>query len=262
MKVAILSAVPTCGKTTLMELLAGVFTISQRRTAAIFSTGDMTDLVRSVETHDSEMKQKPDIVRAMIENNPGDKLLLDYGSRIGMENVFMYDILSAEMDDEDKAEFMIKAINAVPVDLTLVEFDGSMDRWLNQKIFTHMNCSLFLVYPSWKSMLNYSVIMENLPNCPAKINYKMIASMIDSRSIGDKKFASMIGQKIESLIRFPEKDLLQKEALSAHLDACCQKIVDGDPQYVDLRIPMLEMMQYIYDQPNSKVIKEIDRWYK
>lgn len=262
MKVGILSAVPTCGKTTLMELLAAVFTISQRRTAALFSTGDLSDLKDSVELQDIDAKPKTDIIRTMIEASAGDKLLLDYGTRIGMENVFLYDVLGVEMEEEDKAEFLKKAVNAIPVDLTIVEFTGDLMSVVNQEVFKEMDCCFYLVPTSWKAIHTYVETLEKMPVCPARYNNKVVAAMIDARSISDKKFAQLCGTKIEEIIRYPEIDLIPKEALAVHLDAIAQKIVVGDAQYVTLRTPFFEMMTYIYDSKDYKIIRPIEKWYR
>ena len=262
MKVGILSAVPMCGKTTLMELLAAVFTISQGRTAALFSTGDLSDLVNSVETIDPDTKAKPDIVRTMIETSPGDKLLLDYGTKIGMENVYLYDVLGAEMEEEDKIDFLTKAIDSVPVDLTVVEFTGDLTSEINRRLFQEMDCSLFLVYPCWKAISNYRRIWGQMPVCPAFHNTKTVAAMIDPKSIGDKKMATMLGVKVQDVMKFQENDLIPKEALAVHLDACAQKIVNGDPQWVMFRMPFYEIMHFIFDPPTGgSVIRPIEKWY-
>ena len=262
MKVGILSAVPMCGKTTLAELLAGVFTISQRRTAAIFSTGDLEDLKLSVEIHDNDANPKTDIIRTMIEASPGDKMLLDYGARIGMENVFLYDVLGADMEEYDKADFLKKAVNAIPVDLTLVEFTGDLRGIVNQEVFKEMDCCFMLVPTNWKAIKSYTKALESMPVCPARYNNKIVSAMIDPRSIGDKKFASLLGIKVEELLRFPEVDLITKEALAAHLDAIGSKIVSGDPAYQTLRMPFYEMMTYMFDTDSYKVIRPIDKWYR
>ena len=245
-----------------MELLAATFTISQGKTAAIFSTGDLSDLINSVETSESDAKPQPDIVKTMIETSPNDKLILDYGTRVGMENVFLYDVLGANMDEEDKADFIKTAINAIPVDLTIVELTGDITSRLNQEVLKEVDCSLFLIPTCWKAVNTFADTINNLPVCPGRYNMKYISAIIDPRSIGDKKFVSMIGGKIEDVIRFPENDLIPKEALAAHLDAIAQKIVVGDPQYVDLRQSMYEMMSYIFDSLDYKVIRPIAKWYR
>ena len=262
MKVGILSAVPTCGKTTLAELLAAVFTISQRRTAAIFSTGDLDDLKRSVELHNSDANPKTDIIRAMIEASPQDRMLLDYGIRIGMENVFLYDVLGVDMEEWDKADFLKKAVNSVPVDLTIVEFTGDLNNIVNQEVFKEMDCSFMLVPTTWKAISSYTKVLERMPVCPARYNNKLVAAVIDPKSIGDKKFAQLLGTKTEEVLRFPEGDLIPKEALAAHLDVVGSKIVLGDPNWQFLRTPMYEMMCYLFDTENYKVIRPMEKWYR
>ena len=260
-KAGILSVEPMSGKTTLMELLAGVFTISQGRTAALFSTGDMTDFEMSVELNNKTAATEPDIVRATIETTPGDPMLLDYGARVGVENVYLYNVVGAEMEEYDKIDFLKKAIKAIPVDLTLVEITGDLTSEINQAIIKELDCSLLLVHPSWKSIENSKKILNILPKCSATANMMMVSSMIDPKNIGDKKMATLLGVKQENLLRYPKVDLLQKESLTGHLDVCCGKIVTGTPPYDTLRQPMQEIMQYLFDNINYSVIKPINKWF-
>lgn len=261
MKVGILSAVPTSGKTTLMELLAAVFTISQGRTAALFSTGGIDDFQNSVEIAESIAKPKPDIVKAMIESAPGEKLLLDYGARVGVENVFLYNILGIQMDANDKVDFLKRAINAIPVDLTLVELTGDLTSGVNQEIIQVLDCSFMLIHPCHKAINGWQEIRKLLPKCPGTINCAPVASIIDPKCISMKNMASRLGLKIENLYSFPENDLLQKMALVGALDQCAEKIVNGDAQYVSLRQPLLQMMQFIFDYNDVKIIRPIADWY-
>lgn len=261
MKVGILSVVPTCGKTTLTELLAGVFTITQGRTAAIFSTGDLSDFEKSVELSTQTGSTEPDIVRAFIETNSGDEMLLDYGARVGMENVYLYNVLGAEMEEYDRIDFLKKAIKAIPVDLTLVEFTGDLSSEINQSIIKELDCCLCLVYPSWKAIDMSRNIRKQLPQCTAVTNMIFVSAMIDPKNIGDKKMATLLGTKQENLLRFPRVDTLQKESLVGHLDTCCGKIVAGEGIYAQLRQPLQEVMQYIFDTQFYNVIRPIDKWY-
>jgi hypothetical protein len=100
-----------------------------------------------------------------------------------------------------------------------------------------------------------------LPKCSATNNCAPVASIIDAKCISMKNMASRLGLKIEQLYSFPRNDLLQKMALVGGLDQCAEKIVNGDPQYVSLRQPLLQMMQFIFDYNDVKIIRPIQDWY-
>ena len=108
MKVAVLSAVSTCGKSTLMEILGGVYSRSQGREVVIFNTGDASDNINMVTCYNkNNALDNPHIVKSMVDNAGDDASnLLNYGAQAGDEHVFMYDIMDAAMSQDEKEEFL------------------------------------------------------------------------------------------------------------------------------------------------------------
>lgn len=263
MKVAVLSAVPTSGKTAFMEVLGGVFSLSQGRDVAIFSTGELSELIDIV-TDDSSEKDlsSPDVVKAMVEANAGDKMLLDYGIQSGMEHVYIYDIMGVDMPIDERVEFLEEAIKAVPVDLTLIEIAGDPNSDLNKLILSQCDCSILLVEPSVKAITSYVRFVGTIPTCPAKYNMALVASKINYSIISDKQMASKMGIRFESMYKYPYNPIIPKLSLAGTLDGICEKIVVGDASVVQLRMPLYEIMTFLFDQPGIKVIRSIDKWYR
>lgn len=87
MRVAVMSVVPTLGKSSLIEVLGGVYSRSQGRTVAVFSTGnavDNTELITNITSNDK--LDNPYAIKALIENAAGEpEALLDYGVQAGDE---------------------------------------------------------------------------------------------------------------------------------------------------------------------------------
>ena len=263
MKVAVLSAVPTSGKTAFMEVLGGVFSLSQGRDVAIFSTGELSELIDIVVDDSSEKDlSSPDVVKAMVEANAGDKMLLDYGVQAGMEHVYIYDIMGVDMPEDEKEEFLEEAIKAVPVDLTLIEISGHPSSDLNKKILKECDCSILLVEPTVKAINSYVNFIGSMPVCPAQFNMAVVGSKINYSVLSDKQLASKMGLKQENVFKYPYNAIIPKLSLAGSLDSICEKIVIGDPTVVNLRMPLYEVMTFIFDQPNIKVIRSIDKWYR
>lgn len=263
MKVAVLSAVPTSGKTAFMEVLGGVFSLSQGRDVAIFSTGELSELIDIVVDDASEKDlSSPDVVKAMVEANAGDKMLLDYGVQAGMEHVYIYDIMGIDMPIDDRVEFLLESIKAIPVDLTLIEISGDPQSDLNKLILNECDCSIMLIEPSMKAIKSYVSYITNIPACPAKYNMALVASRINYNIISDKQMASKMSIRFESMYKYPYNPIIPKLSLAGALDGICEKIVIGDPSVVQLRMPLYEIMTFLFDQPNIKVIRSIDQWYR
>jgi len=116
MRVAVMSVVPTLGKTALIEVLGGVYSRSQGRTVAVFSTGNAVDNIEMITNISRNDKlDNPYVVKALIENAYEEpEALLHYGVQAGDERVFIFDILNNVMSREEKYEFLEEAIKTIP----------------------------------------------------------------------------------------------------------------------------------------------------
>lgn len=266
MKVAVISTVPTCGKTTFIEVLGSVYSRSQGRDVAVFSTGNASENIEMITNYtDNEALRNPYVFRAMVQNNDqGDKMLLDYGIQAGDEHVYMFDVLGSAMAEEDKEEFIIEAINTIPVDLTLVEIHGDLQSNLNTNVLNVCDCCLVLTEQSPRGFRLAGAISEKLPNPALAHNMATIISKCDPIVAGDKAMASNMKIGVNSLYRFPRSSMIAKLAYNGELDTAAYNIIIGDAELVQFRVPMLEIMQFLFDDQtrNRKVIRGIDKWYK
>lgn len=262
MKVAILSAVPTSGKTALLEILGGVFSLSQGRSVGLFTTGSMNEMYEMTTSTTALEQQSADILRVMIEANPYDPMLLDYGVQIGDEHVYAYEISNSESTDEEKVSFMKTALDNIPVDLALIELTGDLHTPMNIEMLKHVDCSLFLIPPTIKAIMGYKDILDSLPRCAALFNMAYVACPINYQVLSDKSMASRMGVKLENLYKIPWNPIIQKLSMAGTLDTICDKIVRGSSDVVNLRESLLELMQYIFDSEEYKIIRGVDKWYR
>lgn len=262
MKVAILSAVPTSGKTALLEVLGGVFSLSQGRSVGLFTTGSMEEMYEMTTSSTTTDQQSADILQAMIDTNPHDPMLLDYGVQLGEEHVYAYEIANSEARDEEKVNFMKKALDNIPVDLAMIELTGDLHTMLNIEMLKHVDCSLFLIPPTTKAIMTYKEVLDTLPRCAALFNMAYVACPINYQILSDKSMASRLGVKLENMYKMPYNSVIQKLSMAGTLDTICDKIVRGSSDVVNLRESLLELMRYIFDSEEYKVIRGIDKWYR
>lgn len=266
MKVAVISAVPTCGKTMLVQALGSVYSRSQGREVAIFTTGDAKDNIELVTNYvGNDALDNPHIFRAMVKNaGESAEDLLDYGLQAGDEHVYIYNILGASMSDADKEEFFLDAIDAVPVDLTLIEIHGDLDSELNAKVLQACDCCLLLTEQSPRGFRLAEKVIKEFKIPTLIHNRALIISKCDPMVASDKSMAQKLKIGIESIYKFPRNSTLAKMAYNGELDRAAYNIVIGDHELAQLRIPLLEIMQFIFDDKvhNRKVIRGVDKWYK
>lgn len=264
MKVAVLSAVPTCGKSTFMEILGGVYSRSQGRNTALFSTGDTDDISEMVTCFSKNAAlDNAHIIKAMIENaQEGTDSLLNYGEQAGDENVYIFNILSAAMSKEESKEFLMNAIKKIPADLSLIEICGPVDSDINKDVLAMCDCAFILTEQSIKGARSLVNLVEAMPACKAKMNRGIVLSKFDGRICSDKAFASRIGLKPQNILKFPVNTQAAKMAFNGELDKIIYNILIGEHEVVNFRQPCQDLMQFLFDSDRRKIIREIDRWYK
>ena len=70
-----------------------------------------------------------------------------------------------------------------------------------------------------------------------------------------------MNSKENAVLKIPFSRSVRKLYNKSELDKLIIGIIKGDPIIVDARIRMLEIMQWMFDTPQRKVIKEVNRWY-
>lgn len=264
MKVAVLSAVSTCGKSTIIEVLGGVFSRSQGREVVVFSTGNAQDNIDMITCHNRNgALDNPHIVKSMVDNAGDDASnLLNYGAQAGDEHIYIFDIMSAAMSQEEREEFLMSAINKVPADLTLIEICGDPNSDLNKKVLAVCDCSIIITEHSIKGCRAIVQLIQDLDPCQAKINRAIVLSRYDAVVTSDKRFAEKIGLKAHAIFKFPYNSQIGKLAFNGELDKICYNIIVGDHEVVMLRKAVQDLMEFLFDSSTRKVIRSIDRWFK
>lgn len=263
MKVAVISAAPTLGKTTLCQLLAGVFSRSQGREAVILTTGDARDNLEVITKYGSSvMIDSPHIFKAMLTSAGEDKReLYDYATQAGEEKVYIFDIMSSSMSQEDREDMFIETIKTLPAPLTLIEIAGDYKSEFNQKVLSMCDCALVLIDQSKKGIRDYDKLHLSL-NGPLKLNHCVILAQYNNNIASDKKFQEITKIPTRNTYKFPYMPILKKLSFNEELEKVPYEIVHANSEVVELRTHMQELMSYMFDSPNRKVIRGIDKWYK
>ncbi len=264
MKAAVISTVPTCGKTLFCEILGGLYSRSQGRDVAIFTTGNARDNIDIVSSriYDSRL-DSPQIFRAMVQNAGDDaRELLNYGVQGGEEHVYIYDIIGSSMALNEQEDFLVEAINTVPVDLTLIEIHGDVKEELNERVLSTCDCCLLLTEQSHRGFRALSEMVQGFKIPTLVYNRAIVISQCDPIVASDKKMAEEMKLSVQSLYKFPRSSQVAKLAYNGELDKAAYNIIAGDHELVQFRMPMLEIMQFMFDTPTRKIIRGIDKWYK
>lgn len=263
MKVALISPAQTCGKTTFAQVLASVYSRTQGKDVAIISTGDGRDNLEIADTEGfTKDTSNAHVFKSIIEASDGsDKSLLNYGAQAGDEHVYIFDINGNTLSPREKVELAEVAVSKLPASLTLIEICGDLNSPMNQGVLRQCHVALLCVDVSSKSLRNLKAFKESLPGVLAS-NSGIVLTRHDPNVLSDKAMKGLINLDVSNILRFPYSPVLQKMSFNKQLDRVAYMIVQGDPTVQQFRMPMLEIMQYLFDTDKRKIIRGMDKWSK
>lgn len=264
MKVAVISETKNVGATTFALLLGGVFAKTQGKAATYVSNGPI-DVVRDMMTFNmkgSSLKSAKVIESIMLGASIQGKDLLDYAFKSNADDFYVYDLHSTTLEYERGVEALVsKTMRRIPTALTIVDIQGDINDPLIQNVLVDVDVVLYVFSPSMESMKKVKKYQEEyLGKVVRKTGY--ICNMFARNAVSTKRVAAEVGTNVKSLICVPYNTIIIKEAIDGTLDKVPNYIAEGNAEVTELRMPMLETMQYLFDSPQFKYIKGVEHWCK
>lgn len=263
MKVAVISSPVQCGKSSFCILLGTLFAKTQAKSTVILATDKMEDMLSSI-----QMKRNKSVITsvstfdaALSTGAVRNEELFDYGLRIGEDKCFAYDIYDSTYDRQQLDKILLKAMCKLKAELTLVEVNGTLTDERNHQILQEADVILYLFTTS-----NYSIqeINNYRQDYPKELTMKTgyICSKYDPNIVGEKMLSKLLSMSVKNIMLFPYNAVIAKETLNGTLDTVAKFIATGHNEVINLRPKLLEVMQYLFNTPTQKYIKEADAWYK
>lgn len=251
------------GKSSLIIMLASLFSRTQRKDVAVFSTGsmDMLQAMATVDTQSNKVKTVG-VYKALLESATiRNKEILDYGTRMGDEYVYLFDLFSSVMSKRDSEELFISTINKVKVDMVLVEVVGDINDDFNQRVIKDCDAIFYMFEQSRQSMNAVKEFRENYDkHIVARTGY--ICSKYQPDAVSGKRLLNFAGIHERETIFIPYMPYIIKHCIEGDLDVIAKRICSCEPEVLPVRIKLLEIMQYLFDTPSYKYIKDQTNWFK
>lgn len=279
MKIAITSDVPRTGKSTTAMLLGHIFSRTQEKRVAIFSTGDIEELIELTEPRGSfSSLNSTAVLNALLKNNSlNGEELYDYAIRSGEDDVHLFNVFDRTMSLEDAEEILTNTINIVNQStyMTLIDICGDPKSALNQTIMRDadvilniFNHDLKSIHAAKESMVALSKkemkTEKNVKDYSREIAFKTcyVCGKYDRNVLSEKKVAGVLGVTARNITVVPYTSSLQSMCLQGAIHKSSSYIVEGHPAFVEYRIKLLEIMQVLYDSGSRKVIRGVSEWHR
>lgn len=262
MKAAIISTQSYVGKSTFMTMLSAIYSRSQRREAALFTTGHSSDNFSIAEYKQGDKFASAQIFKSIVELNTEDKQeLYSYGLRQGSELVYFYDLLNMQKPKERLVDFFTTALNKInaPHTLCLIEICGNIKSEFNQEILKECDVALILATQSKKGPRKVQQIKEALPENLAYATTTIISQY--KPSICSIKELREV-YKDSSILQFPYSNELESQVWNGRANRFATDAARGAYNAVEFLQPMYEVLQFIFNDERHTVIGGVNTWYK
>lgn len=261
MKVAVISPDKTsCGKSSFIYLLAGVYSRSQAKSVSIYSLADTVEDKYMVTLNGNGVGTKsPTVFKAMMETSSiGKEDIHDYAIRVGKEDVYLFDFYSCSLDTYDKDQMLVNCMALDSSNLVLVELHETESR-LSKEILEQCDQVIVMFGTSPKSINAIKTFKET---SRAEILHKAsyVISQYNPNVMSESKLSKFTGIAVRNTLQFPYNTLIAKETLEGTLDTLCSYIVRGHYELANMRPKMQEVMQVLFDTGRTKSIKPINEW--
>ena len=263
MKVAVISKDGTAsvGKKSFIISLASTFSKTQRKRVTVMATDSMKSMLDMV-----EQKTKPTgamsmtVYKALLENAAlDDNEIQDYGIRIGVEEVFAFDIFGSTMSRGDLEKLFITTLSKIKTDLTLINVIGDHESMFNKRVLDECDVVLYAFNASKEAFSDVLDYLKGL-SYEQQIKTGCICLRYDDRVISEKKMSSMIQKNARNLMVFPYNVVIAKLGIDGELNRIAELVMRGEPETIKLRSRLLEVMSYLFDSSGRKYIKEVSQW--
>lgn len=247
----------------LITLLSSVYSRTQRERVAVFSTSFMNNYLKSVQVSStSSVSTALPIFQSMLGTISGDDdTIFDYALRIGEEQVYAFNIYSETQSEDVLHEILLSTFEKVKASLKLIEVHGDLSSDFNKKILKQVDACLYCFTTYRRSIDNLTKFMKEFDR-QTVFKTGIVCCRYDQRIISERKLASMVGTAERNFLTVLYDPVLNKFSLDGKLNDIGRLIANGYAETIINRPKVLEIMQFLYDNPNHKIIKTPDTWYK
>jgi len=262
MKIGVMSNVPRTGKTTVMMSFAHVYSRSQGKVVAIFSTASLssvTDALKKIHSYDTA--STPGVLRAFLETGSiSGKEILDYAVKSGKDEVYVYDTIDTK-DEVSSIDFLKRTIRTVSTDLILVEIKGDPTTDSAKNIMNECDAILNVFNLDNQSI---SAVKEYAKSLDVKMAAKMryLVNHYDDRIITEKKLSGLTKIAPKFMCVHSYSPLTVKLFLEGDYDIYADRVVYGHEDFTDIRTQCLKEIQMFFNTEKRKRVREVSDWPK
>lgn len=261
MRIGVISNTARTGKTTVMTSLAYIYSRSQKRKVAIFSTGALKHVVDPLLL----LQEKDDaattgVFKAMLESRSisGEKLF-DYAIRGGRDQVFIFDLFTGNKDAQKSMDFLVSTSKSVDADMVLIEVAKDIKWPGNKEVIDACDVILNVFSLDIQSISEMRMYMKSLNPKELKKTI-LVCNNYDPRIMSEKKLSSFTAKGQNEVLVLDYNPSFVKFAMDGDLSGFVDKCVNGHEDFIKMRSQLEKIMQVLYDTPKRKRIIPVKDW--
>lgn len=262
MKVAVVSNQSgQVGKSVVSLLLGLTFSVTQGRKAVILSTGDATSMYNQCSIDKSnDSLRNANIFGALMRNEAlSDSQILDYADRIGQTETFVFNLFDTSIEEEKLHDLFMNTLSRLRTDLVIVEVAGDLKSDLNCEAMEACGAIFYVFKPNLDSIAKLQDYLNN-GNRSWVSRTIFICQEYCPETISESRFTKGVGIAKKTFIYLPYNVAVVKACYDGMLESLIPSIIKGEPDTIDMRQKLLEMMQVLFDSTRVKYIKDFSKW--
>lgn len=250
------------GKTALSLMLTNAYPNATKK-ESVYVTNQSLDEVIGLQQFTTEyttIERNISIITSLSSSqNISNEDILDYAYRPVNTNAMLFDIYSSTISHKEAHRDFMSVINQLGNRFIVMDITG--DPYSEEVINLMDECDvvLYVFKPTKYDATKAREYLDSLTD-DERLKVKLVCNIWDDTGVTKKTIQEFIKIRQQAILWFPYHANIQRTMFEGRLCVLNRLMIEGRDQCLTLRQPIKEILSFVCDTPNVKVIPEVSKW--
>lgn len=243
-------------------MLNNIYPCATGRESAYVTNGDLNEIleVEQFTSTRTEIEKGIDVITALSQAgsiNQGN--ILNYAYRPIGTNAYVFDIYSSTVPSDEACANFISVVNNLGNRFIVMDLNGDVYSESVKTITDISDVILYIFEPTMKAVKEARAYLDSI-DADERLKVKLVCSKWDTMGVSKRTIQEAIKIRSNSILWFPYSRNIQRTMFERRLGILNRLLINGQDNCLDLRQPLYDILSYLCNSGNVKVVKEVSKW--
>lgn len=250
------------GKTALSLLLVNAYPNATGKESVYVTNQSLNEILQYEQFPQTEVaiERSINVVTALASTeNLRDEDIVDYAYRPTSTNAMLFDIYSNTVGEEEAFNNFINVVNKLGRRFVIFDINGSV---YNEDVKRYLDVCDLIVYvfrPIKSECIAAKEYLESLDD-DEKTKVKLLCNMWDQSGVKRSSIQDFMKYRTNSMLWFPYHENIQRTMFEGRLCVLNKLLIEGRDNCLNLRQPIKDILSFMCDTKNIKVVRDFSKW--